>query len=93
LPPPGRVGWPNRDAVAVSEGVGSICDRVSVLDLKIWHTMELAKQGNHRERLATLISQQAYLVECGIALLRGLDKGTHYWRTFRQLKMYNSTRN
>jgi hypothetical protein len=88
---------PNRAAELNSESPGLIIDRLSILALKIYHTREEAGRADapaghaerNRERLAILEQQRADLAGCLDALWRQTLAGTHSFKLYRQLKMYN----
>ena len=80
-----------------SETVGSVCDRLSILSLKLFHMREQTERQDasqaHREgceaKLAVLRVQQADLAACLGELLTDLQAGRKRFRVYRQMKMYN----
>ena len=88
---------PNPEAAMHSESPGLIIDRLSILALKIYHTREEAERPvappghgeRNRSRLAILEEQRADLALCLDALWRDTLAGTHRFKLYRQLKMYN----
>jgi hypothetical protein len=80
-----------------SETPGLIIDRLSILELKIWHTREEAHRASataqHRERnqarLALLEEQRSDLAACLDQLWSQILHGTRRFRLYRQMKMYN----
>ena len=88
---------PNSNAALHSESPGLIIDRLSILALKIYHTLEEAQrtdapQGHaarNIQRLAVLEEQRADLAGCLDALWSETLAGTRRFKLHRQLKMYN----
>jgi hypothetical protein len=80
-----------------SETPGMIIDRLSILSLKIFHTREQVDRADvqaahverNRQRLEVLLQQRQDLADCLAALWRDVEKGTRYFKLYRQLKMYN----
>jgi hypothetical protein len=80
-----------------SETPGMIIDRLSILELKIYHTREEVRRtdapAGHAERnlhrLDVLERQQADLRQCLDDLWAEVMAGTRYFKVYRQLKMYN----
>jgi hypothetical protein len=80
-----------------SETPGMIIDRLSILELKIYHTREEIHRtdapSGHAERnlhrLNVLDTQQADLRLCLDTLWAEVMAGTRYFKVYRQLKMYN----
>jgi len=74
-----------------------ILDRLSILSLKRYHTLEEIERqdaprghkGRNQERLAILQSQRNDLAECLDRLWRKVLRGELRFRLYRQLKMYN----
>jgi hypothetical protein len=74
-----------------------IIDRLSILELKIYHTREEIRRpdapAGHAERnlqrLDVLEAQQADLRQCLDDLWADVMAGTRYFKVYRQLKMYN----
>jgi hypothetical protein len=80
-----------------SETPGMIIDRLSILELKIYHTREEIRREDappghaerNRHRLDVLEHQQSDLRRCLDALWAEVMAGTRYFKIYRQLKMYN----
>jgi hypothetical protein len=80
-----------------SETPGLMIDRLSILALKIYHTMEETHRSNatkdHRlrnqDRLVLLEEQRGDLASCLDELWNEVLKGTRRFKLYRQLKMYN----
>lgn len=72
-------------------------DRLSILELKIWHMREQAERtdasDDHRERcadkLAVLLTQQQDLSKAIDALLDDIAAGRKYMKLYKQMKLYN----
>jgi hypothetical protein len=80
-----------------SETAGAMCDRLSILALKI-HAMRLQTQrkdvdaehiANCNAKLGQLEAQRRDLAACLRRLLVEASAGTAYFRIYRQFKMYN----
>lgn len=80
-----------------SEPPGLMLDRLSILTLKIWHTLEeIERPGSpaghaerNRARLAVLRLQRANLATCLDRFWRDIFAGRLRFEVYRQLKMYN----
>ena len=80
-----------------SETAGSMADRISILSLKIHHMDLQCKRtdvgdqhrSNSIKRSQTLREQRIDLLESLSSLLRGMSAGTHFFKTYKQFKMYN----
>jgi hypothetical protein len=80
-----------------SETPGMIIDRLSILELKIYHTREEIRRADapaghaerNRHRLDVLEQQQSDLGKCLDGLWAGVMAGTRTFKVYRQLKMYN----
>jgi hypothetical protein len=80
-----------------SETPGMIIDRLSILELKIYHTREEMRRTDappghaerNRHRLDVLEAQQADLRGCLDDLWAKVMAGRRYFKVYRQLKMYN----
>ena len=83
-----------------SETAGSMCDRLSILALKVHamraQTLREDVDVDHRaasaQRLARLQAQRADLADCLDALLDDARGGRAYFKVYRQFKMYNDPR-
>lgn len=72
-------------------------DRLSILELKIWHMREQAQRTNateeHRQRcqqrLDVLEEQEKDLITAITQLLDDIQAGRKYMKVYRQMKMYN----
>ena len=90
-------GLPEPEAPLNSESPGLMIDRLSILALKIYHTLEEAERpdapsghaSRNRDRLAILENQRADLAGCLNALWRETLARTRRFSLYRQLKMYN----
>jgi hypothetical protein len=88
---------PNSLEKQQSETPGMIIDRLSILELKIYHTREEihrtdAPPGHsdrNLHRLDILETQHADLCRCLDELWSEVMAGTRYFKVYRQLKMYN----
>ena len=90
-------GTQNEASPLHSETPGLIIDRLSILELKIYHTAaevhretatEQHRQKN-RARLDVLLHQRSDLSECLDELWRQVLAGERRFHLYRQLKMYN----
>lgn len=88
---------PNPDAWLNSETAGSIIDRLSIINLKIFH-MRLQTQRNDveqthietcQQKLNRLIEQRSDLQYCLDTLLAAAVCGRAQFKIYRQFKMYN----
>jgi hypothetical protein len=85
------------DAPLHSETPGLMIDRLSILALKIFHTLEEAQRPTaseqhrqrNRERLALLQEQRADLAGALDALFADIAVGRRRFKLYRQMKMYN----
>ncbi len=90
-------GSQNSTAPLHSETPGLIVDRLSILELKIYHTREEverpsasdAHHNRNQERLALLEHQRADLADCLDCLWAEILAGSRRFSLYRQLKMYN----
>ena len=86
-----------KDARLNTETPGWAIDRLSILNLKIYHWKEEANREDasyeHRkkakEKLAILLQQQKDLTKAINQLLKELSEGKVIARTYKQMKMYN----
>jgi hypothetical protein len=85
------------DARLSSETAGAMCDRLSILALKI-HAMRLQTQRKDvdeahvsacRSKLEKLLEQRSDLAGCLDRLLQEAGAGSAYFKIYRQFKMYN----
>ena len=80
-----------------SETPAWLLDRMSILQLKLYHFREQTEResvsGEHRERaqqkLAVLQEQEQDLARCFDELLEDIQNGNRYMKVYRQMKMYN----
>ncbi|MGE0876474.1 MAG: DUF4254 domain-containing protein, partial [Burkholderiales bacterium] len=87
----------NEDARLNSETAGSMCDRLSILALKIHHMrIQTQRTDVDREHVATceaklarLIEQRGDLAGCFDRLLAEAARGQARFKVYRQFKMYN----
>lgn len=85
------------DAELHSETPGLIIDRLSILSLKLFHTMEEiertdAPEGHaerNRKRYDILAEQRKDLADCLDCLWQQITGGTRRFKLYRQMKMYN----
>jgi hypothetical protein len=90
-------GTQNESSPLHSETPGMIIDRLSILELKIYHTaQETARETateqhrqKNRDRLAVLIHQRDDLAGCLNELWQQVLIGKRRFHLYRQLKMYN----
>jgi hypothetical protein len=81
----------------VAETVGSLADKLSIVELKIYHMAEQADRDDAsadfrarcRERLEVLHLQRDDLAEELTVLLRDIAAGRVVPKVYRQFKMYN----
>jgi hypothetical protein len=81
----------------VAETVGSLVDKISIVELKIYHMREQAERADAtadfrdrcRERLEMLHMQRGDLGDELTTLLRDLAAGRVVPKVYRQFKMYN----
>jgi uncharacterized protein DUF4254 len=84
----------------VAETVGWLADKLSIMELKIYHMREQAERRDITEefraqctqRLAVLRQQRDDLAEELSALLREIAAGRVVPKVYRQFKMYNDPR-
>ena len=80
-----------------SETPAWMLDRMSILELKIWHMTEQTARNDVQEshimqtsqKLEILISQRNDLSFCLDQFLNDRTKGTAWFKVYRQMKMYN----
>ncbi len=80
-----------------SETAGSMCDRLSILSLKIHHmriqTLRTDVDREHidtcKAKLARLVEQRGDLAQCFDRLLAEFARGESCFKVYRQFKMYN----
>jgi hypothetical protein len=80
-----------------SETPGWLLDRLSILELKIYHFMEQAERSDaeaeHRQKAAAkleiLLQQENDLSICFNELMLDLSLGDKYMKMYKQMKMYN----
>lgn len=90
-------GLPNPRAELHSETPGQMLDRLSILSLRRYHTLEevarvQAPAGHaerNRERLEILNAQRNDLAQCLTRLWQRVLRGELRFQVYRQLKMYN----
>ncbi|HEX8272157.1 MAG TPA: DUF4254 domain-containing protein [Longimicrobiaceae bacterium] len=81
----------------MAETVGSLADKISIVELKIYHMQEQAEREDAApefrercgERLAVLRVQRDDLAEELSVLLRDIAAGRVVPKVYRQFKMYN----
>ncbi|ADB38835.1 DUF4254 domain-containing protein [Spirosoma linguale] len=80
-----------------SETPAWLLDRMSILQLKIYHFREQVDRPSvsdeHRQKasqkLAVLLEQENDLAQCFDELLEDIHNGDRYMKVYRQMKMYN----
>lgn len=90
-------GRPNAEAAMHSETPGLILDRLSIMSLKRYHTVEEMNRASapdghcerNRKRLEILEAQCADLTACLGELWKAILRGERKFKAYRQLKMYN----
>ncbi len=90
-------GQQNESSPLHSESPGLIIDRLSILELKVYHTAaEVDRQtateqhrAKNRQRLEVLTHQRDDLAGCLDALWQDVLAGRRRFHLYRQLKMYN----
>ena len=88
---------PQKDATVNSESPAWALDRLSILELKIYHMEEEANRKeaseSHREKcnakLQVLLTQREDLSFAIDDLLRDIASGSKYMKVYKQMKMYN----
>ena len=81
----------------MAETVGSLADKLSIVELKIWHMCEHSQRRDAteefragcQERLCVLRAQRDDLADELTALLAALLAGEAKAKVYRQFKMYN----
>jgi hypothetical protein len=84
----------------VAETVGSLVDKLSIVELRRWHTEEAMLNPNAPTdvrhecalRLAIIDEQRSDLIAELDALWSSIEDGQHVPKVYRQLKMYNDDR-
>ncbi len=80
-----------------SETPAWLLDRMSILQLKLYHFREQVDRESvsdeHRQRaaqkLGVLLEQEQDLARCFDELLEDIRNGDRYMKVYRQMKMYN----
>ena len=88
---------PQKDASINSESPAWALDRLSILQLKIYHMEEEANRNeaseSHRKKcnakLKVLLTQRKDLSFAIDDLLRDIASGSKYMKVYKQMKMYN----
>lgn len=88
---------PKASARMNSETPAWLLDRMSILQLKIYHFREQVEReavsAEHRQKagqkLAVLLEQETDLARCFDELLEDIQRGDRYVKVYRQMKMYN----
>ncbi|MEK9608242.1 MAG: DUF4254 domain-containing protein [Flavobacteriaceae bacterium] len=88
---------PQKNATVNSESPAWALDRLSILELKIYHMEEEANRKeateSHREKcqekLQVLLKQRVDLSSAIDQLLHDIAQGTKYMKVYKQMKMYN----
>lgn len=92
-----RHGSPKPSARLNSETPAWLLDRMSILQLKLYHFREQTERPDapdeHRQKagqkLAVLLEQEGDLARCFDELLEDIRTGDRYMKVYRQMKMYN----
>lgn len=85
------------DAVINTESLAWAVDRLSILELKIYHMKEQVERKDadekHKEqcnrKLAVLMEQRKDLASAIDQLLSDIESGKKYMKVYKQMKMYN----
>ncbi|MEM7180858.1 MAG: DUF4254 domain-containing protein [Spirochaetota bacterium] len=85
------------DAKLNSETPAWLIDRMSILELKIYHMQEQTERtdasaehtANCQNKLDILLEQRSDLTQCLKEMIQDLQAGTKYMKVYRQMKMYN----
>lgn len=88
---------PKSGARLNSETPAWLLDRMSILQLKLYHFREQTERADanaeHRQKaeqkLAVLLEQEGDLAQCFDELLEDIRTGNRYMKVYRQMKMYN----
>lgn len=80
-----------------SETPAWLLDRMSILQLKLYHFQEQVERPDvpdehrqkARQKLAVLLEQEQDLARCFDELLADIQRGDRYVKVYRQMKMYN----
>ena len=87
----------SKDARMNSETPAWLLDRMSILELKIYHMDEQTKRDDvdesHKKtcasKLEILLDQRKDLQKCFVEFVDDLSKGLKFMKVYRQMKMYN----
>lgn len=87
----------NPDARMNSETPAWLLDRMSILQLKIYHMREQAERkdvdaahiDNCKQKLTILLEQEADMCTCLNQLIEDIQQGRRFMKVYRQMKMYN----
>jgi hypothetical protein len=82
-----------------SETPAWLVDRMSILELKIYHMLEQTNRTdvtdehkkNCQNKLSILLEQKKDMMICLNELLKDLETGKKYMKVYRQMKMYNDS--
>ncbi len=88
---------PKEQARMNSETPAWLLDRMSILQLKLYHFQEQVNRETvseehrqkARQKLAVLQEQEGDLARCFDELLEDIRNGDRYMKVYRQMKMYN----
>lgn len=88
---------PRAGARLNSETPAWLLDRMSILQLKLYHFREQTERSDApdehrqkaRQKLAVLREQEGDLAQCFDELLEDIRSGNRYMKVYRQMKMYN----
>ena len=87
------------DARLNSETIGWLLDRISILQLKVYHMTEQTHRNDAapehiarcQAKLDILLEQEQDMIQCYDELLAEIQAGTRRFKVYRQMKMYNDT--
>lgn len=87
----------NSDARLNSETPAWLLDRMSILQLKVYHFKEQLNRSKIDEshktsvtnKLSVLLIQEKDLAQCYNELIEDLEEGKKYMKLYKQMKMYN----
>jgi hypothetical protein len=83
----------NNTARQHSETIGAICDKLSIINLKVYHMRELVdaypEKTQYRDKVSVLLQQRQDLSQALAQLFSDIAAGKRFIKVYRQLKMYN----
>lgn len=92
-----RAITPKSGARMNSETPAWLLDRMSILQLKLYHFREQVERADvsedhrqkARQKLDVLLEQERDLAQCFDELIEDIQNGNRYMKVYRQMKMYN----